>query len=505
MLFAALAFVAGCGGGSGSSSVQSAAHQGSAGMGTFSYQGDPKPLVTVSSGQITSATMAGASFTGLALHPNPTLSNTDLLWSTNVNGIQQIFKFNYPNGPAQAMTTSIPGYEFPTQSKYGSVYFSGLAGQGANQMLIDGTHLKTLSTGQPVFEGASVNPAGTSLAFQSNGALYICPIADGTSTEVQASTSAIGTTWAPTGATLAYTNLISGGYSHIFTTPTTGGTPTDVTPSELVSENLYSPSWNPTGNQIAAECAISNGSTEIVVMSSASANSYYYATTPSTYNDFTPAFSPDGSKIAFYRNTTGGAVPGIYTQDVDGLNQQLLYQWPAGAAPIGTLCWSPFPSAVTYVPNSSFSVGAVSGFILTQNGSQFDSLLGFVAKTPSAATVTGSSTTGNQSLVFTLSADAITNIVYTNAYFSYATTVTPPASTPSALVTVDATTGAVDLVATAAKPVAKFAPSTRSIGSNLTYDGSFTAIYGPKGARLDTNGANQIVVDGKTGKLISFK
>jgi len=303
---------------------------------------------------------------------------------------------------------------------------------------------------------------------------------------------------------LAYSAAASGGYTHIFTTPITGGTPTDITPSGLGATYLYNPSWSPTVPDIAAECVLPSSNSAIVVIPDQSNINTYVTTTPSTYSDHKPVYSPDGSKIAFYRDNTGGAQPGIYIEDATGMNQTLVASLPDGAGVPDSMCWSPFLSAVTYVPNSSFSVNPVSGFVLTQSGEQFGSLLAFTSTTPASATITTSSTQGNEPLIFTLSASAISAIFYTNAYFTYGTTVTPPASTPSALVSIDATTGAVDTVATAAKPLAKFTPSTRSIGSNLVYDGPFTAVYGPKGNRLDTNGANQVVVDGKTGQLVSF-
>jgi len=504
ILLAALSLVAGCGGGTGngSSNAQGAIHQGSAGINTFAYQGNPKPLITASTGQITSVTMAGASFTNIALHPNASLSNTDLIWSMNYNGTGELYKLNYPNGAIQTLTTSAPGYNRPTQSKFGSIYCT-TGSQTGVQMLIDGTHVKSLSDGGLPFVAPSVNPAGTTLAFQTpSGDLYTCPVAGGTPTEIQTNTGDYGTSWSPTGASIAFCPPGSN-ETQVWTTPSTGGTPTNITPSSLSNNILEFPSWSPNGLYIAVTgqpTAGGNGSTYLL---SSTLSPILIDTTPSANSDFRPAFSPDGSKIAFYRSSTGGATPGIYTKDITGLNQQLIAALPATTAP-DSLYWSPFPSPITFVPNSSFYASAVSGFIQTQNGSQFGSLLGFVATTPADATITSSSNPGNEPLIFTLSADAITNVVYTNAYFGYATTVTPPASTPTVLVTVDATTGAVDMVATAAKPLAKFKPSTRSIGANLAYDGPFTAVYGPKGNRLDTVGASQVVVDGKTGKLISF-
>jgi len=502
----ALGLIAGCGGGSGngSSNVQGSVKQGSAGMSTFSFLGSPKPLVTESTGQVTSVTMAGASFTNLALHPNPTLQNTNLLFSMTLDGEDQIYKFNYPNGPIQTVTNSYPGYYQPIQSKFGDIFCTNSSTIGCTELIVDGTHLKPISTNPSQLYAPSLNPACTLLAFD-NGALFTCPVAGGTATQIQGNVTAVGTSWSPAGNAIAYVGSAAEGQYNLLTTPVAGGPITEITPPALASDIFLRPSWSPNGVDIAAQCIFSsNNNAAVVIVSAVSASNTYVNTTPAAYSDLFPVFSPDGSKIAFYRTNTGGATPGIYVEDASGLNQQMVTALPSGVQP-ESLSWSPFPSPVTFVPNSSFNVNPISGFVLTQTGAQFGSLLGFTAKTPSAATITGSATQGSQPLAFTLSADAITNIVYTNGYFTYATAVTPPASTPSALVTVDASTGAIDMVATAATPHAKFAPAaTRSIGSNLVYDGPFTAVYGPKGNRLDTNGAGQVVVDGKTGKLVSF-
>ena len=67
---------------------------------------------------------------------------------------------------------------------------------------------------------------------------------------------------------------------------------------------------------------------------------------------------------------------------------------------------------------------------------------------------------------------------------------------------VDATTGQVDLLAPAA--TAKPASNTNADGT-VTYRTRFNAIYDGKGDNLAPSGATSLTVNPKTGKLISFK
>jgi hypothetical protein len=74
-------------------------------------------------------------------------------------------------------------------------------------------------------------------------------------------------------------------------------------------------------------------------------------------------------------------------------------------------------------------------------------------------------------------------------------------STPSVVVTVDADTGQVDVVAPAstARPA-----SAKNADGTLTYKAAFKAIYDAKGRNLAPNGASSLTVNQKSGKLVRF-
>ncbi len=141
---------------------------------------------------------------------------------------------------------------------------------------------------------------------------------------------------------------------------------------------------------------------------------------------------------------------------------------------------------------------------MTQNGSVFTSLLTFTATTPSTATLVQSGTNSNGApIAYTLGADSINNISFTNVYLGAHTSI-PLTTTPSAVVTVDAVTGFIDYVVPAiagkAHPMA-----AKSTGNSLTYTGSFSAIYDRTGKNLAPKGATSIELDRTTGKLVSFR
>ena len=100
--------------------------------------------------------------------------------------------------------------------------------------------------------------------------------------------------------------------------------------------------------------------------------------------------------------------------------------------------------------------------------------------------------------MFTLAADSITQIGYTNSYFSSGTTLTLT-STPMVVVAIDASLGRVQLVAPAAAKA-----TSRLSGTHVVYTGKFTAVYDKSGKNLAPNGASSLTVDAKSGNLVSF-
>ena len=70
------------------------------------------------------------------------------------------------------------------------------------------------------------------------------------------------------------------------------------------------------------------------------------------------------------------------------------------------------------------------------------------------------------------------------------------------MVSIDSGTGQVDLVAPSA--TRKAAPVKNPDGT-MTYNAAFKAIYDGTGKNLAPSGAKQLIVNPKTGRLVSFK
>jgi hypothetical protein len=176
---------------------------------------------------------------------------------------------------------------------------------------------------------------------------------------------------------------------------------------------------------------------------------------------------------------------------------------------VAQMVWSPYPAAQTFVGSSgTLATTGVSGFLLTENGNQFASLLTFAAVNPGKATIVPpASTTPTGPTIYELNAsdssDSITNISYTNAYFGADVSI-PLTATPTAVVSVDGSNGQVDFVAPAVS-VRTVPAASRASGSPITYAGQFTAIYNEAGKNLAPFGATTLKIDRSTGKLISFQ
>jgi hypothetical protein len=168
------------------------------------------------------------------------------------------------------------------------------------------------------------------------------------------------------------------------------------------------------------------------------------------------------------------------------------------------MAWSPFPISHKFVgTGGSLNSSNVSGFLMGQNGNQFGSLLTMTATTPSTATIapTGTVASGGP-LVYTLGADSITNISYTNVYKGAYTSLTLT-STSNAIVSIDGTTGFVDFVAPGMAVKGPTA-AVQKAGA-ASYMGRFAAIYDQTGTNIAPSGATSIQVDSTTGRLISFR
>jgi len=499
--------LAGCGGSGGMSGPSAAPTQSThAGSATATFSGTPHPEVIASNGPVSTFSQAGASFSSFIVNPTPNLDATSLLFTRDMPG-QGFQVFTAPaNGstpPVELMHNIVSGYS--SISKGGVIAFlTQVSGQFQIQtMLPDGSYPHVVLNN--VSAVPSISPNGQTIVYLNiaDSNLYSIPASGGTPKQIYSggNAAANGVSWSPNGQQIAFTALV-GGYDIVYTMAATGGTATNVLPSAFSAQgNAVVDSWSPDGNTLACTWTPNSSTTSDLFLISLNDNTAAILT-PTGLSDSMPSVSPDNRKLAFYRTSAGGATPGIYESDFDGGNPQLVITDPPSngiTGPVVSINWSFFQPAVSYIgAGGLLTTSNVSGFLMSEKGDQFASLLTMTATTPSTAKIvqTGTTTPGSPQL-YMLSADAITNISFTNVYIGGHTSF-PLTSTTTATVSVDSTTGYVDFVAPG-----KF--QKQSAGSRSEITGQFTAIYDKTGKNLAPSGATTIQVDSTTGKLISFR
>ena len=506
-------------------------HSFHAGQAVLSYSGEPQPLITSAAGQISVYGQAGAAYSSLTYNPTANLLSTSIAFTRQIGASIGSLPFAYgqvytvPETGAQSPKILYPYYNnnsYVTWSNTGVLAFLSYVGNdwGVETALPDGSSAKGVVS--DVWGTPSISPNGATIIYASGnqgaaGAntanLFSVSSSGHNSAQIYSGGNAAENypvIWNPPGNTIAFSGLATGGSVHVFTMGATGSATKDITPPAYANGDLYVSSWSPDGASIACTYipagATAATSSQVVVFNiySGVANTL----TPSNSSDWSPSFSPDNSEIAFYRSSSGGAMPGIYVEDFAGTNPQMLVPDPpsAGATgPVSELVWSPFPAAQTFVgTNGTLSSGA-SGFMMAQNAGQFGSLLTFTANTPSSAKIALVPASGaNGPFLYTLTADSITNITYTNVYYGATTSVPLAGTTQTAVVSIDAATGQVDMIAPA--QVVTTIPSTHSADRGVTtYAGQFTGLYDRSGKNLAPCGATRIQADPATGKLVSYR
>ncbi len=505
----------GCGGGGGGSTVNPGGPSQTSHVGpvAVTFTGHPQAEISGSTNQVTAVGQAGASFTNLSINPAHSLSSTFIAFGRQLGGGNAVSFFPATGvGPATFPVGS--GYSYtPSFSQSGVMaFFTDMAGNfSIDTMLSDGSQQKLVLASTEFVLYPTISPNGATIAYMSgDGNIYTIPSSGGTPAKIYSGGEAASAppVWSPNGSQIAFTATnIPTSSLHVYTMTSLGASLSDITPSSFSLGNTKACSWSPDGNTLACSYVAQSASTSAVATISPTAG-FSNPQSPSSFNDLFPSFSPDGSEIAFYRTNAGGATPGIYVSSKLGSSPQLLLPDPTTAGetgPVTSLTWSPFLESQTFIgAHGTITASPVSGFLVSQNGANFASLLTFTANTPSTATLTqsGSSTTGAP-LAYTLGADSITNIAYTNVYNGAHVTI-PLTSTPTTVVTIDAITGFVDYVVPGIAGKAHPAVA-RSSGSSIVYTGAFSAIYDSTGKNLAPSGASSVEFDRSTGKLVSFR
>ncbi len=125
-----------------------------------------------------------------------------------------------------------------------------------------------------------------------------------------------GTADTPTIEQVAFATGVDGHWE-IFTVETDG---TEATPLTDLETNQFHPAWSPDGTRIAFDAQSGEGDMQIRVMDANGSNLQTLTDGPAW--NYLPAWSPDGDRIAFVSNRDGNDE--VYVMNADGSGQERL-------------------------------------------------------------------------------------------------------------------------------------------------------------------------------------
>ena len=403
-----------------------------------------------------------------------------------------------------------------------------------------------------------ISPDGTQVAFCSNRVtgrmgVYVMNI-DGTG-QTQITSSAgddLYPAWSPDGTRIAFTSTRDGNYE-IYVMNADGSNQINLSNTPSIDEV---PSWSPDGTRIAFMSQRSGGGSEIWVMNADGSNPVNL--TPGNDNNG-PVWSPDGTRIAFGSNRSGTGYE-IYTMEPDGSNiTRITYingysVFPDWSADQTKLVFSsgnsPFDLYTCNINGSKLTrltSGAGNNYYPTftkvnsrtlvgSGGDLIGSATGFlIGQTPgatkSAVVVSNSdftaimlkalnaSESNGASLVFDIEGSS-TAVNFSKSGFLYwnledGAPIKPFANYSGNLNGILVTFGAQSSDASAGKVtlVIPFTAPNRSVGKPTTTIrngvqtllGVFPAVFNGKGENIAPNGASEIRIESKTGRVLGIK
>ena len=500
-----------CGGGSGAPGSSSATQSTtSIGRATVTYSGKIRSPISDSSNSVTVLGIAGAAFTSVNFNPVKSLDNTKIAFDREGNGVGQIWEMQYPSGTPVEVTHDATAV-IPQWGPNGKLSFSTTQDDvNAQDGVLNADGSQTIfPTLGPYY--SSFSPDGTHIAYVTlTGTLGVMSSTGTnlTTLDNSGSVAVFPPSWL-NNSTILYSR-ISAGQNLLYSVGTASGTPTQYPTAVQSGNSIFRAVVSPDGQAMALTVGTSGSPPTDVIVSNLN-GSVKRSITPTGYTTAYASYSPDGQYLVFERSLSGktnDGIAGIYISEADGSNPQILAADPSGGNQLLSsaefVSWQPFPSAQLFVGSGGSLGSSASGFMFGQNGDVFSSFLAFTASTPSSAAITAGTSNGSGgALVYTITADNLSRIVWTNGYYAASTSVSGLTGTGSAIVSFNGATGQVDFVAPVGGPAAP--ALDRTAGPTLVYNGKFAAIYNSKGVNLALSGASRLQIDAKTGELISFR
>jgi len=184
------------------------------------------------------------------------------------------------------------------------------------------------------------SPDGKILAFIRSSSLattdlYLMPLAGGEPRRLTFdNTSIIGLAWTSDSREIVFASRRGSSIYNLWRIPATGGTPERL---PTIGQSAFSPAISRQGNRLTYTQALDDLNIWRLDLNSTDGAGAPTSLIASTFGDNGPDYSPDGQKIVFASNRSGGF--GIWVCDHDGTNPMLLID--RGPYLTGTPRWSP--------------------------------------------------------------------------------------------------------------------------------------------------------------------
>lgn len=520
-LVASGVLAAGCGGGAGSGSTPTGPTTQSVGIAKAGFIGHAKSEISTSSSGITVSGLSGAAFTYIDLYPQKLLNNTNIAFARG----GQIWIYNLLTGTTNMITALTGNAGFsggPSWTTGGKLVFSTALANGTPTgatytCFMDGSGLgkknaATLAvTQRPAYSPDQGHIAG----YDSAGDLCVEAYNGNNPTLLVSHTKLdqVGTVSWLNASTVVFQENVSGTEQLFQVSDSGSGTPTQIAGFNNSTTGTYDlqASVSFDGSTVAYNSGTAAAPVTTIVNLG---NGNSLNVTPPNINYSNPTIAPNNADIAFWGadagQTSNDGSYGIYTALIDGEQPTLVAADPSGTGgPLADTSsyptWQPFPTYQRMVGASAPLGTTSSGFFLAQNGDAFSSFLSFTAVTPSKVTVTPPTTSSTAAaLVYTVTADTISSLEWTNGYYIPATVQALSGAT-GFLVSFSGSSGQVVLVSTFEGPTSQLKRMSTTSTAQATYTGRFKAVFDEKGHNLAPNGATTLEIDQKSGKLVSFQ